>query len=378
MRTLIFDRYLLKSLAIATAFTGVVLASVILLTQSLRFLELVIDSGASSAAFWMLAALALPRFFEVILPLALAVSILFVYNRMSVDSEIVVMRSAGLSPFRLSFPAFLTAGWVTVILIVVTTWLAPVSLAGMQQMRQVIKAQYSAFLFREGVFNAIGDNVTVYVGGRGADGQLEDLLIHDSREEGAAPSTIIARRGVIVTGEDGQRVVVFDGSRQQMNLKTGALSRLAFERYSLDLPDSEPVRQRWREPDERTFPELLNPDPAVMRDVENKRRFMVEAHRRIVSPFLALGFAAICVAFLLTGPSDRRGQGGRISLAVLSVVAIQGFYLAACNLAAEESWGLIPMYIIAFGPLAGGIYVLTRAAGNGIFAARKTGEEMPA
>ena len=59
----IFDRYIFKNLLIATVFVAVTLAVVIFLTQSLRFLELVIESGASSSAFWVLTMLALPRFF---------------------------------------------------------------------------------------------------------------------------------------------------------------------------------------------------------------------------------------------------------------------------------------------------------------------------
>lgn len=65
---------------------------------------------------------------------------------------------------------------------------------------------------------------------------------------------------MIVSDKEGQQVIVYDGSRQEFDPATGALNRLDFQRYSLDLPDAAPVRQRWREPDERTLIELLNPD----------------------------------------------------------------------------------------------------------------------
>ena len=63
---------------------------VILLTQSLRFLELVIESGASSGSFWILTLLALPRFFEIIGPLSLMAATIFVYNRWSYDTFKVI------------------------------------------------------------------------------------------------------------------------------------------------------------------------------------------------------------------------------------------------------------------------------------------------
>ena len=88
----IFDRYIFKNLLTATVFVSLVLVVLILLTQSLRFLELVMDSGASALSFWILTLLALPRFFEIILPLSVMAGVLFVYNRMTSDSELVVVR----------------------------------------------------------------------------------------------------------------------------------------------------------------------------------------------------------------------------------------------------------------------------------------------
>lgn len=356
----LYDRYVLKGLALATLFTACTLAAIILLTQSLRFLELIINSGASSTAFWVLAFLALPRFFEVILPIALMISTVFIYSRMISDSEVVVMRAAGTSPMRLARPALVMALFVTFILIFITTWLAPVSLSSMQKMRQVIKAQYSTLLFREGIFNEIGKDLTVYIENRTSEGELEGLLIHDSRKELPAPVTVIAKRGIIVTTEEGQQVLVYDGSRQDFNAKTGALNRLDFERYTIDLPEAAAVRQRWREPDERTFWELLNPNPDNARDMENREKFLIEAHRRAVGPFLALSFTAVVLCCLLLGPVNRRGQSKRLFFAVGAVVILQSLYLGVFNLAVESVWGLVLMYALVFVPVIVCLLLLSR------------------
>jgi len=131
-QTFLFDRYILKNLGIATMFVSIVLAAIILLTQSLKFLELIIESGASSLAFWGLAFMALPRFFEVILPIACMIGTIFIYHRMNSDSEITVMRAAGGSPFQLARPALLMSLCVTLLLIFISTWLAPTSLNNMK------------------------------------------------------------------------------------------------------------------------------------------------------------------------------------------------------------------------------------------------------
>jgi len=356
---MVFDRYLMRNLLWAGAFTALSLACVIMLTQSLRFLELIINSGASSFSFIVLTFLAMPRFFEVILPIALMISTVFIYNRMSADSEISVMRATGFSPMRLSRPAFSIAIVTTSIIFLITAWIAPVSLSKMQTMRVTIKAQYSNMLLKEGVFNAIGKDLTVYIHKRGKDGELQGLMIHDSRKDLKFPVTVMAKRGVIVSDKEGQQVIVYDGSRQEFDPATGALNRLDFDRYSLDLPEAGPVRQRWREPDERTFIELLNPDKQVRNNPKALNDFKIEAHRRVVSPFLAITFTAVSLCCLLLGAADRRGLSLRITAAAASIIVLQGLYLVSYNLAKEGLIGLILMYALTFLPMFFAIYLLS-------------------
>lgn len=353
-KEMIVNRYIFKNLFVATAFIAMTLASVIFLTQSLRFLELVINAGASGSAFWMLTLMALPRFFEIILPIALMAGIIFVYNRMTADSELVVMKSVGLSPLQQARPALLLAGLVTLILMLVTTWIAPVSLSSMHQLRQVIKAQYSVMLFREGVFNAVIPGLTVFVRDRSSTGELQGLMIHDTRDAGEGAVTILAKRGNLLATPTGQQVLVYEGTRQSLNRKNGSLNRLNFERYTIDMPEAGPVRQRWQEPDERTLWELLHPATNDERASQSRGEFRLEIHRRLISPLLAPCFAIISLCALLLGPLERRGLTRRIIWAVGLCILIQGLFLGAFSLAKSNVAGLVLMYLLVLGPMIAG------------------------
>ncbi len=346
----VFDKYMLRNLGVATLFIAITLSAVVFLTQSLRFLELVIESGASSGAFWVLTVLALPRFLEIILPIALLAGIIFITNRMTIDSELVAIKSAGYSPLALARPALTLALLVTVALWGITMWVSPKSLSQMQHMRQVIKAQFSALLFREGVFNQVGSGLTVYMRARAADGELQGLMIHDSRATAAHPSTVLAKRGVIVSRPEGEQVLVFDGSRQEYDPDKGAIHRLNFEQYTIDLPESNPVHQRWREPEERTILELARPDKEIKADKKASYEFMVEIHRRIAAPMIALAYALIACASLLTGPMERRGQGRKIALVIAGTVTLQALFLLTFNLARKMPVGVPLMYLLILVP----------------------------
>lgn len=358
----VFNAYMIKNIAVATLFVALTLSVIIFLTQSLKFLELVIEAGASSSAFWQLTMLALPRFFEVILPLAVMAGVVFIYSRMISDSEIVVLRSSGLSALDLSKPAIIFALVVTVVLLVITMWVGPKSLSKMHEMRQVVKSQFSSMFFKEGVFNQVGKGLTVYIREKDSNGDLHGIMIHDSRDKTKDPSLVIARHGVLVSKDDGFEVLVHEGSRQEFNQRKKILNRLDFERYTIDLPNSGEIRQRWAEPEERTILELLNPDMNDASDVKYLSDFKLEIHKRVISPFLALTFALIGCSSLLLGPYGRRGQVKRIMLAVISVGVLQGLYLSAFNLAGNNVLGLVAMYVLVVAPIVFCLFVMSKAS----------------
>tara|TARA_R110002124_G_scaffold129483_1_gene291004 strand:+ start:310647 stop:311777 length:1131 start_codon:yes stop_codon:yes gene_type:complete len=348
----IINQYLFWQLLGITVIVTLTLTGVIFLSQSLRFLELIIESGASGSIFMLLILLALPRFFEVIVPIALSIATLFLYNRMTTDSELVVMRSLGFSPGRIARPAIVLSILTSLLLMFMTTWAGPSASAKMQRLSKEVKAEYSSLIFREGVFNSVAKGVTIYIRKRNADGSLSGMLIHDARKKDEPASTIVAKSGVIVSTENGQQVLVFDGIRQSYNPKSKALNKLQFARYSIDIPnDQGRVSDRWVEPDERTFIQLLNPDLTDSDDLRHKREFMVEAHRRIISPLLAPCFALIALCALLLGPVDRRGQGRRIIVAAISIILLQSLYLVFFNIAKDHNFGIILLYMITMLPI---------------------------
>lgn len=346
------DRYVFRNLIIAATFVTLVLTVLVLLTQSLKFLEIVMEAGASGLAFWALTMLALPRFLEVIIPIGLMAAVLFVYNRLTLDSELIVMRALGFSPLRLARPALVLALGLTGFLFLSVSWLAPVATATLLQKRVALKAQISTLLFREGVFNQVGDGLMVYVRERGSDGEMRGLIIHDARDKKKPPSTVIANRGVIVTSEGGNQVLVYDGSRQSFNERDRVLQRLNFDQYTVELPEEQgPLRQRWHEPEERTLRQLFHPDLSDKRDRENRRELFVEIHKRMATPFLVLSFTFIALSCLLLGPVNRRGQSLKILIAIGCMIMVEVLFLSMFSLAKQAFAGIPLMYLVAVSPV---------------------------
>jgi lipopolysaccharide export system permease protein len=351
------DRYIFRQLAIALLAVSIGLAALVWLTQSLRFIELVLDRGLSFLVFVELTGLLLPSFFAVILPITTFVVTLFVYVRLASDRELVVMRAAGLSQWRLSRPALGLALIAVLACYALNLWLVPASQAAFRAWQFEIRNQLAAILVQEGVFSSVGDDLTVYARYRDRDGTLRGILVHDARERGA-PVTILAEAGRITPGPNGPRVTLLNGERQQVEHvpppagsppgtpATTRLSVLSFSENSLDLARTrsgvDGGGDRYRNAQERTLDELLHPDPAERVPDRDLRRFRAEAHQRLASPLNALGFGLVALATALSGQFRRHGGGLRLFGGIMVVVGLLALGLITGNLAARQN-GMIPL-----------------------------------
>jgi len=354
-------RYIFNQLAIATLVVTLTITCAIWLTQSLRFIELIVNRGFSIGSYVYLTLLLLPSFLATLLPIGLFAAMLFTYNRLTIDSEMIVMRAVGLGPGRLGRPALILTAIVVALGYLLALLLMPLSYRQFKDMESDARSEYSAVLFQEGAFNTIGDGITVYIRSREADGELRGIIVHDSRDKDKT-ITIMAERGALAQTPEGPRIVLVNGNRQVLDHDTGKLSLLYFDRYSTDLGKvgaAAPVETRWREPRERFIGELLFPGDSDM-DRANHNRLLAEGHTRLMVPLYALAFALIGLAALLPGDYDRRGQGRRIIAAVVAAVLIQSLSVFWTGLAARYPV-LIPLIYVNVGlPIALSLWWLFR------------------
>src|SRR5215470_11570368 len=271
------DRYILRQCFGAMIFVTAALSAAIWLAQSLRLIDLIVNRGLSADVFLYLAVLILPRFLDIVLPIGAFIAVLFTFNRLITESELVVMRSAGLSHLALAKPVLILAGIAFLILTSLSVYFLPASNRAFKDLQFEIRNRFVSSLVQEGTFTTISDKLTIYIRNRDDRGEVVGLLINDSRNP-QRPVTIIAERGAFVDSPAGSRIIMVNGNRQQFDSETRKLSLLTFDSYTLDLDtlhDAPGVR--FREAQERFLDELFSP-PADA-DSSLRRSFLVEAHQ---------------------------------------------------------------------------------------------------
>jgi len=330
------DRYIFRQLATALAAVTAGLVALIWLTQSLKLVELVVNRGLSMRVFLHLTGLLIPGFVAIILPITTFVVVQFIFQRLAGDRELTVMRAAGLSPWDIARPALMLAGVSFTLGLMLNILIVPASSEAFRRYQFEIRNKVAAFLLQEGVFTQVSEQLTVYVRARDPDGALRGILVQDDRQPNAR-ATILAESGQLLSpaGGGAPRVLLRNGSREEIDRKTGRLDVLTFAEDTVDLASNgKDEEQRFRDVNELSIPELLHPDAGVPE--RDRGKYIVEAHRRMTQPLTSIGFALIALASVLTGDFRRHGNVLRPAAAVGVLVLLLALGLTVSSIATRN------------------------------------------
>jgi lipopolysaccharide export system permease protein len=307
----------------------------------------VVNRGLSLVVFLHLTSLLIPSFIAVILPITTYVVIQFIYQRMASDRELTVMRAAGLSPWALARPALTVALLATVLGYSLSIWAVPASLSNFKQYQWEIRNRLAAFLLQDGVFTPLSDKLTVYVRSRDPDGTLRGILVDDARDP-TAHATILAERGRLLDGANGPRVLLLDGSRQEIDHQSGRLNMLTFKQNEIDLAEAtKDEATRPADMSEVPLADLLDPHPYFERD---RPKWVAEGYKRLTAPLTTLSYAMVGLFSALGGIFRRHGGLARPLATVGTMVVLLALGLAFGTLAARDNDMIFLLWLHATAP----------------------------
>src|ERR1700752_2461060 len=97
-------RYFLREVAIPFLYGIGVFTFILLIARMLKLVELVVNRGVPLLEIGKLFAYILPTFLEVTVPMALLLAVLLSFGRLSADSEIVALKTSGISLYQMILP----------------------------------------------------------------------------------------------------------------------------------------------------------------------------------------------------------------------------------------------------------------------------------
>ncbi len=345
----ILFRYIFKKLFNVTLGLSFILIGIVWLTQSLRFIEIIVNHNISLKTYLSLIVCLIPDLLSTILPICLLISGLYTYHKLKSDHELHILYSIGLSPSQVARPLLLLGLLLMSSVFLINIYVAPLSFQHFRKQEYQIRNQFSLSWIREGTFNLV-KGVTTYVREHTRQGELKGVFIYNPQNQNTTlqsnkgvPYTIIAESGAIEKNQGGLFFVLKKGIRQELNPVTQKISLFSFDVLKYHLPtDQDNADVRLTKPYEKPLGELFNPpadtDPRLV------AKMRVEGHQRLLLPWIAIINALLAAAFTLRGNLNRRQSRYKIFLAATVSILIHTTVVTLLNLSVQNFYTINVAY----------------------------------
>jgi lipopolysaccharide export system permease protein len=353
-------RYIFRTTFSAFLVVLVSLTAVIWVTQALRDIDLMTSQGQTILVFVGITGLIIPLLVLVIAPIALLIAVAHTLNKMSTDSEIIVMNAAGMSPWVL-FRAFLSVAVVVSILVTaISAYFAPKGLRMLRDWLTEVRANVVSTIVQPGRFTSIEAGVTIHIRERRNNGQLVGIFLDDRRDP-AERRTVLAENGELVDNDNGTFLVLQQGTVQRHEVKERDPAMVKFDRYAFDLSQfsggPQAVKYSIRE---RYLWQLMFPDPKDPFLVEQPGPFRAELHDRLIAPLYPLAFVVIAFAYLGAPRTTRQSRTLSMVGAVGGVGVLRLIGFTSTVFGATVPIMLLLQYVAVATAIGGGLFVIRR------------------
>ena len=338
-----FDRYFLYQLYVAFGFFSLVLVAVFWTNQAVLLFDKLISDGHSARIFLEFSILSLPKAVSIVFPISSFAAAIYVTNRLDHESELTVVRAAGIGTLRLSRPVLIFGLSIATLMLGMTNYVMPTSKKQLHYREHQISSNLSAKLLREGSFVHPHTNSTVFIEDITDSGELKNVFLSDYRSESIS-RIYTAEKAYLLRLKDSTKLVLVDGMTQTLNNETQLLSSTMFDDLTFDVgqfftQNKVPKRQL----DDISTRELFsNPDQILIETGSEIGHLLEESHGRFHKPLLCLFAALIGFAAVTSAGYSRVGSGRQIIFAIFLLVLIKLVEGAVTDLLyqKEENWPL--------------------------------------
>lgn len=288
-----------------------------------KMMDLVINRGVDLVHIFQLFLFTTPFIFVFTLPMALVLSVLFVFGRLSGDHELTAMKASGIHLFRVIGPILIVSVMLSLLSLYIQDQVASKSHFRVRQISAEIGLQTPAALLEEGVFIKSFKNIVLFIHKINGN-ELSQIRIYEPQPYGPT-RTIIAERGELIPLPEMNmiKLKLEDGISDEPDKNNpGRFYKLKFGTYFLPLDISQfksrgPIEKKRQE---LTIRELWQQHQKLRREGFFDPYTLTEIHKKIAiacSPFF-LVFMAIPLAI--------RSQRAEYAIGIGIAIILSGIY----------------------------------------------------
>lgn len=316
LRTLL-DRYIFSELLAPFGLSLGALCFIMLTRELLRLVELLVSKGVGFWSVLKVFSILLPSFLVLTLPIAGIIASITAFGRLSFDKELVAMRAAGLSLFRLSQPVLLFGLSVFTLTLVLSQWGQPWSSVNLKKVALNLLRDQLVLALERGTFNEPIPKMMIYVQDSSNGGPTKGIFISDERTA-EEPRVIVAEQYQVLMDSANDQVALrlLNGVIHSRPDQLDQYEQISFTSYDLKLNLSQ---SGYATTEERPTYE------AIMAQLAQSQGKDPLALRRLTEYYKDLAFPTASLVFCILGVpvgivSKRSGRIGGFAVGVLIVV----------------------------------------------------------
>ncbi len=326
---MILTKYLFKQTINNVLIATCVFVGVIWLTQSFKTIKLIINKGANLSDFFILSFYSFPSWLLIAFPLGTFAGCFISYLKLQNDSEIIVMKSTGISPLKLSNPVLIISALISLILFLISHLILPTTYKNFKILQNKIRNDSQNLILKDNVFVDINKNQTIFIGKLSNNNELNEIFIQDRSD----PEYIVeyfSKQG-FVTFNKNIVLKLVKGTRISTDSK-GTSTILNFKSYDIDINQEthkKNKKSRVIEYNEFSFFKLLNKSKTAK---ENKGKLIAEAHSRNTVFFMPFVYSLIVMVLILNYKYNKIFSIYRKTSAIGLLLIIQSIVLIIKNI----------------------------------------------
>ncbi len=296
---------------------------ILVMDRVFELVDLLVGKGLGIGIVFRVFYLSMPFIIALTVPMGVLIGILSVYGRLSSDSEVIAVQSAGISPLRLIYPALYFSIIVTIGMTLFNNHILPRANYNLKLLLVKVSRKRPTINIKEKRFNRIYKGYTIW-----ADrvdykhSQISGVKIFQ-RTGTNVPTIIVAKGGKIFVSNDGENLVLYLHLGEIHELTSADPSHYRITRFNehilkIPLGKRHMPTSVMKGSREMSAKELLK----KARSIKNRRIkwvYLVEANKKFSIPFAAVVFVFIGFPLGLIIRKGGLGMGLSLSLAIFLV-----------------------------------------------------------
>lgn len=355
------SRYLAASFILPFLVTLIFTLTFLLTFQMFKIVNLAMNTGVQLKVIFILTAHLIVYTVPIALPLSILFATLFLFNRLSLDSEYTAMRSFGLSKTKIFMPVLLVGLMVSVVVNELSKNAIPYSAAEFKNMLAYLTSKGYITSIKEGHFFTDIPGLTLFSEKVTNDGNdLEEVFINFKNAKEDFERVIFAKRGKLIKlneneiGAASLRLKLFEGNIVKVDPGGNEIEKIIFAEYDFPISSGmmisgSAVKDSMRSNDE--LKEIIKMDDKTrekkgfeLKDIINAK---IEYYSRFNTAFQCIVF--VMLGFVL-GIQPTRGKARNTGVMTLVVLIV--YYLIFFLGVSVARWSKIDPIFIVFLPTA--------------------------